>query len=75
MTGTENICIQNDELITNYNTITLQKYEVCAQLNALEKRFKICHIFVIRKPIWFFSFFISCNFIFLPYECPGLCRH
>ena len=20
-------------------------------------------------------FFISCNFIFLPYECPGLCRH
>ena len=28
---------------------TLQKSEVCAQLNALEKRFKICHIFVIRK--------------------------
>ena len=23
----------------------------------------------------FFSFFISCNFIFLPIECPGLCRH
>ena len=23
----------------------------------------------------FFSFFISCNFIFLPYECPGLCWH
>ena len=22
-----------------------------------------------------FSFFISCNFIFLPNECPGLCRH
>ena len=32
------------------DALTLQKYEVCAQLNALEKNFKICHIFVIRKP-------------------------
>ena len=23
----------------------------------------------------FFLFFISCNFIFSPNECPGLCRH
>ena len=30
--------------------VTLQKLEVCAQLNAPEKRFKICHIFGIRKP-------------------------
>ena len=22
-----------------------------------------------------FWFFISCNFIFLPNECPGLCQH
>ena len=41
---------------------TLQKKEVFAQLNSLEKRFKICHIFGIRKPMYFFSFFISCNF-------------
>ena len=31
--------------------VTLQKKEVWAQLNALEKRFKICHVFGIRKPI------------------------
>ena len=29
---------------------TLQKKEVCAQLNALEKHFKICYILCIRKP-------------------------
>ena len=26
-----------------------------------------------KTHVVFFSFFISCNFIFLPYECPGLC--
>ena len=31
--------------------------------------------FLYKKPMYFFSFFISCNFIFLPHECPGLCRH
>ena len=30
---------------------TLQKKGVCAQLNCLEKRFKICHILCIRKPM------------------------
>ena len=25
--------------------------------------------------MYFFLFFISCNFIFLPYECPGHGRH
>ena len=34
----------------HFARLTLQKLEVCAQLNDLEKRFKICHIFVIRKP-------------------------
>ena len=49
--------------------------EVIAQLNPLEKCFKICYILCIRKPMYFFSFFISCYFIFSPNECPGLCRH
>ena len=31
--------------------------------------------FMYKKTHIVFSFFISCNFIFLPYECPGLCRH
>ena len=25
--------------------------------------------------MYFFSFFISCNIIFFPNECPGPCRH
>ena len=56
-------------------TTTLQKKEVCAQRNVPVICFKICYISCIRKSMQFFSFFISCNFIFLPYECPGLCRH
>ena len=41
------ICIINSKQSTKY---TLQKCEVFAQFNALEKRYKICHILVIRKP-------------------------
>ena len=61
--------------ILRTTTLTPQKKEVCAQWNVPVKRFKICYTLCIRKPMYFFSFFISCNFIFLPYECPGLCRH
>ena len=46
---------------------TLQKKEDYAWWNDLEKCFKICHIFGLQKPqvvIFYFSFFISCNFIF-----------
>ena len=39
--------------------LTFQKWDVYAQLNALEKFFKICHIHGIRKQCSFFSFFIS----------------
>ena len=39
--------------------------EVCAQLFDLEKRFKICYVYVKRKPRWYFSFFLSSNFEFL----------
>ena len=39
-------CDKEDDKCSNF---TLQKLEVCAQLNALEKRIKICHIFLIRK--------------------------
>ena len=28
-----------------------------------------------KTHVVFFSFFISCHFIFLPNECSGLCRH
>ena len=31
--------------------ITLHKYEVCAQRNVPAKRFKICYILCIRKPM------------------------
>ena len=31
--------------------------------------------FMYKKTHVLFSFFILCNFIFLPYEYPGLCRH
>ena len=55
--------------------VTLQKFGVCAQRNVPATCFKICYILCIRKPMQFFSFFISCNFIFLPYECPVLYRH
>ena len=37
--------------------------------NLLYFMYKKTHVVV------FFSFFISCNFIFLPNGCPGLCRH
>ena len=65
------------EMLQNlpYSEATLQKKEVFAQRNVPAKCFKICYILCIRKLMLFFSFFISCNFIFLPYECPGLCRH
>ena len=56
-----------------YVTI-LQKEEVCVQLNALEKCFKMCHIFVRNKKTHV-VFFISCNLIFLPHKCPGLYQH
>ena len=36
--------------------ITLQKLEVYAWWNVPEKRFKICHTFGIRKPIYYFSY-------------------
>ena len=45
--------------------VTLQKEEVCAQLNALEKRFKICHILCIRKThVVFFVFHFVQLYIF-----------
>ena len=31
--------------------------------------------FMYEKTLVVFTFFISCNFIFLPYECPSLCGH
>ena len=31
--------------------------------------------FMYKKTHVIFFIFISCNFIFLPYKCPGLCRH
>ena len=34
-----------------YELSTLQKKEVCAQRNVPAKRFKICYILCIRKPI------------------------
>ena len=45
-------------------TITLQKNEICAQLFALEKFFKICFVYVKRKPKYFihFSFWTTLSF-------------
>ena len=48
----------------------------------INKRFALNKMFqrntskfaILENSCSFFSFFISCNFIFLPYECPGLCR-
>ena len=36
---------------------------------------KFAIFYVKENPCSFFRFLISCNFIFLPYEGPGLCRH
>ena len=35
----------------NYLEFTLQKKEVCAQRNVPAKRFKICYILCVRKPM------------------------
>ena len=55
--------------------ITLQKYEICAKQNVPMKRFKIRCILCIINTHVIFMFLISCNLIFLPYECVGLCGH
>ena len=39
-----------NSLFLSSNTATLQKKELCAQLFDLEKRFKICYVYVKRKP-------------------------
>ena len=45
--------------------VTLQKKELCAQLFDLEKCFKICYVYIKRKPNQLgFLFFISSNFEF-----------
>ena len=36
---------------SDIDEITLHKKEVCAQLLALEKCFKICYVYVKRKPV------------------------
>ena len=45
--------------------LTRQKSEVYAQLNALEKHFKICHNFGIRKSVFFFIFHFMIVLYFL----------
>ena len=46
-------CVDSDELSKLFPSsyVTLQKKDVYAQLNPLEKCFKICHILCIRKPM------------------------
>ena len=36
---------------------------------------KFAIFYIYENPKLLFLFFISCNFMFLPNECPGLCRH
>ena len=36
---------------------------------------KFAIFYIYENPKLLFPFFISCYFIFLPNECPGLCRH
>ena len=35
---------------------------------------KFAIFYIYENPKLFFTFFISCNFMFLPNECPGVCR-
>ena len=46
-------CVDSDELSKLFPSsyVTLQKNEVCAQLNPLKKCFKICYIYGKRKPM------------------------
>ena len=48
----------------------LQKKEVCAQLFALEKRFKICYVYVKRKSKYFFHFSFRATFSFTLINAP-----
>ena len=52
---------------------TLQKREVYAWWNDLEKHFKICHFLEYENPHSFCFHFVPLNFP--PNECPGLCQH
>ena len=36
---------------------------------------KVAIFYIYENPKMLFPFFILCYFIFLPNECPGLCRH
>ena len=35
----------------------------------------LLYFMYLKTHVFFFSFFISCNLKFLPYECPGPCQH
>ena len=52
------------KFIESYTYVTLQKKEVCAQFFVPVKHFKICYVFVKRKPMKFFlfSFWASLSF-------------
>ena len=47
----KNFCKERKSQITNYYYYTLQKKEVFAQLFDLAKHFKICYVYVKRKPM------------------------
>ena len=53
---------------------TPHNLRVCAWWKVPVKRFKICHNFDIRKPMYFFVFHFMLLYFF-PNECPSLCRH
>ena len=57
------ICVKCTFLIPQCGIHTLQK-----KLFDLEKHFKICYVYVKRKPKSFFLFFILSHFVFYLYE-------
>ena len=63
-----------------FNKIVLLRYIILCN-HTLQKIIGLCSsktlhlLFLCRKPVHFSSFFISCMFTFLHYECSGLCQH
>ena len=57
--------VPNENSLLFKNADTPHNFRGCARWKAPEKCFKICHIFGVRKPNFFFSFFISRYFGFV----------